>query len=76
MLRRNMPPKLSTATNALLAKWNDMTGGGNGGKVPPPESLNPKTDQAGQDYADSLYDRVNLMKTRARNALQRCRICL
>jgi hypothetical protein len=57
------------------------TGGMKGGKIPPPNSINPnphdpanpQADPAGQAYADSLYDQFNLMRSRLRNAYQSMR---
>ena len=57
------------------------TGGMEGNKVPPPNAVkpnphdpaNPAADPAAQAYADSLYDKFNLMRSRLRNAYQSMR---
>ena len=82
MARKSMPQQIRDwglpIPEAVLNKWDEMTDGGNGGKVPPPTSLAPNPNspstpppfatQQAIDYAKSLYDKFNLMQTRLRNA--------
>ena len=66
---------------AAVPGASEGEGGMGSGKVPPPNAIhpdphdptNPAADPTGQAYADSLYDRFNLMRSRLRNAYQSMR---
>ena len=73
--RSSMPNVLGRSYNAMLDKWDTMTGGGSGGKSPPPNFVSPNpnnptspnADPAAQGFANSLYRDWAVMKGRLRN---------
>ena len=74
MRRGNMPPDLTAASSALLSKFRRMFGDTtaipNAIHPDPNNGLSPNATPSARAYTDSLYDRFNIMKTRAANAQQ------